>query len=231
VKHHFVRMEPPGKVELGELYSTEGGERHRRAKFAVERYIYILRNPMDSILSWWQFVQSNYSSHSGVYSRPDAQQVVAALRNWLPVWAAHVRFFTSGFLTGLCKQCDAIVLRYEDFVANGQQPRESEAGRRVLCFLGFPQHRDCRLAGSDLPNGSWAYAEKKRQSLTDPTVSLPRDVSYLSEVFAMLDEEQIDWVDRTAGLEMRSFHYWPADRGKLTHVVTAPSNASSCSPD
>ena len=206
VKGHFLREGQGARVDVGSIQTDSW----RSGRYVIDRYIYVLRNPFDSLVSFYQYHQ-NHGDHSATVT-VNLRRFKAFLFHWLPVWAEHVRYFTVTFPRGNCAHCDVLVLQYEDFVSPSEEltdPASRPAGR-MICFLGYPVDRGCRPAGSEHGNASWTYAEKERKSLLNPQVSLPRTVSYSNEIFdSILTVPDIVRLYRVAGVEMRAFGYWP----------------------
>ena len=178
VKHHFLDF-IHRRVTVGDVYDPTDPRRFQR--YRVERYVYAVRNPLDSLVSYWMYAQ-HWQHEEEV--PVDIASLKAFIRAWLPTWAEHVRFFQSTFLLRQCTNCSTLVVKYEELV------RELEEGAAnfptapsgtilpaLLSFLSYPAVRPCRAARV-LSKAPQPYALKMRRSLLDHNVSLPRSSSY-----------------------------------------------------
>ena len=211
LKHHFLGESAARPFFDVHSIHRPGETGRRAAQYAIQRYIYILRNPMDSLVSWKLFLRSR--SHAAGLNNQRLQHltfhaVFEFLQLWLPVWAEHVRYFTATF-PRLCPQCRYLLVRYEEFVQHPSREDERNPTRRMLCFLGYPLHRGCRPEQADASEPAVTYRLKDRLSLFNLSLTLPRTVSYTDEIFAALTPQQIQQLDALGGAEMRQFGYWP----------------------
>ena len=220
LKHHFLDFEQRLLLTT-DIYDAANSSSPPSAPFAIERFIYGLRNPMDSLVSY--FVLGSTASHDGTLLSIDLDVVMRHLMSWLPAWAAHVQFFTSDLLrdAGRCRGCRSIVVQYEDFIDSRGVDRLRS---RLLCFLGYPLSRGCAPAGGGSGNATMTYKLKTRRSILNSSRSIPRNMSYASEIFSVLKPEQIAAIDRIAGQQMRRFGYWPFEHS------SSSSNTSRAAP-
>jgi hypothetical protein len=213
LKHHFIGGETTRQPYFDASSIYDPLRPHRKwAQYAVQRYVYVVRNPLDAIVSWRLYLSSR--DHGAGLDRGKLQRLTFFLLHefllwWLPVWAAHVRYFTSTF-PAKCAQCSHLVVRYEEFVSHPNREDERNPTRRLLCFLGYPLHRGCRPDGDEAAEQpAITYRLKARLSLFNHSRLLPRTVSYTDEIFAALSPQQIHQLDSLGGAEMRAFGYWP----------------------
>jgi hypothetical protein len=204
IKHHFIRFGNSPGFALGPLHDAENPS----GQYAVERYVYIIRNPMDAMVSFFQ--KQRLKSHVGQLENIPLAAFTQFILTWLPIWAAHVRFFTATFLQERCPHCEFMLARYEDFI-NHKRGTMLNPADRMLCFLGYSPDRGCRpeTVAGDHSAGVTTYKLKDRRSLFNHSLVLPRNVSYAEEVFSYLSEDEIHRIELEAGLEMKAHGYWP----------------------
>ena len=201
LKHHFFHMRDR-RVTLDNTVHANASH----GQYAVERFLYIVRNPIDALVSYFQF--ELLDRHEATL-RLQLPALLPYLSKHLPLWAQHVHFFTSDFLLTHCSACDSLAVRYEDVVSDQLRPEsDRRLMTRLLTFLDFPAHRNCRLRAAGGEEGV-VYKLKARSGLLNSTQALQRNSSYADELFAAINCTTLQAFDRMAGVEMKAFGYWP----------------------
>ena len=210
LKHHFLSWTAhrPNLSSLHDpLQPALSGPHH------VRRYLYVVRNPVDALVSYYAYLQSasalgQYSHERELDSLHSAHLVQFVLER-IVGWAEHVLLFaTTAFSRCHCPRppgCPAVTLRYEDVIRDGRT-----ALQPALRLLGFASERSCQLpAEAEEAAAAVTYRLKQRRSLLDRRQLLPRHRSYSQELLQMLNCTERERLWRLAGLEMQAFGYWP----------------------
>ena len=224
IAHHFVNRNDSQLPALHPFLDTSliFSAKDGRGRFGIERLLYVVRDPMAVLVSLYLLLA--LEAQEAVADHLPYHRFIEHLRAWLPVWSQHVRHFTSTFLLTDCRDCELLVVRYEDVLAFPDPSDARSPTAAMLCFLGFgpDDARHCRStdgsggaeddeepdADGRVDDGP-LYSSKTRRSLFNPNVIIARNVSYGEEIFSHLSPEMIRLFDHIAGIEMRAFGYWP----------------------